>query len=258
MSQIKRLFVLLCGYEVLPKTISTRGLGERFVIAEPVCAYLLDTTQGWVLMDTGIDPDYARNPALRDLHFLAHGWAPPVVGTHHGLEEQLAQIGITTRDIGRVILSHMHFDHCARLDKFAHATISVQRREFEWAMGTQPGPGYLPRDYTMSGLAWDLHDGDWEALPGLSLIDTRGHTQGHQSALVRLMSGARILLPFDAGDLAENFADEVLPGQACDDAAALEGIRRLKRLRADQDATMLLFHDPVAIQTMRLAPEWYE
>jgi len=39
------------------------------------------------------------------------------------------------------------------------------------------------------------------ALPGLRLIDTRGHTQGHQSAIVELPQSGTIVLPFDAGDL---------------------------------------------------------
>ena len=30
---IKRLFVLLCGFEIIPKTISTRDRGERFIIS---------------------------------------------------------------------------------------------------------------------------------------------------------------------------------------------------------------------------------
>jgi N-acyl homoserine lactone hydrolase len=94
-------------------------------------------------------------------------------------------------------------------------------------------------------------------MPGLELLDTRGHTAGHQSALVTLPETGALLLPFDAGDLQENFDEEILPGECCDDAAALTAIRRLKRIKEEQGARMLLFHDPVAIQTMRLAPEFY-
>lgn len=43
---IRRLFVLLCGFEILPKSISTRDLGARLILSEPVCAYLLDTDIG--------------------------------------------------------------------------------------------------------------------------------------------------------------------------------------------------------------------
>lgn len=257
MSEIRRLFVLLCGYEILHKTISTRDLGCRFVLAEPVCAYLLDTDRGWVLLDTGIDPAYARDPELRDRHFLSRGWAPPVVSPAHELEAQLAQIGLGIGDIGHVILSHLHFDHCDRLDRFGRARISIQRREFERGFAPVLDIGYLPRDYDAPGLNWDLRDGDWEAMPGLSLIETSGHTPGHQSALVTLASGRTFILPFDAGDLAENFDKEIAPGSTSDTEAALASIRRIKRLQREHGAEMLLFHDPVAIQSLRLAPDCY-
>lgn len=46
MTQARRLYVLLCGFEVLPKSVSTRGQGARFIVAEPICAYLIQTTEG--------------------------------------------------------------------------------------------------------------------------------------------------------------------------------------------------------------------
>ena len=66
------------------------------------------------------------------------------------------------------------------------------------------------------------------------------------------------MLPFDAGDLQENFDRELLPGEACDDAAALRSLRRMKAHAAQPGSTLLLFHDPVAIQSMRLAPDCYD
>lgn len=256
-TEVKRLFVLLCGYEVLPKPISTRDRGHRFVIAEPICAYVLDTASGWVLLDAGINPGYANDPAMRDEKFLRHGWSPPVVRPDHLLETQLKQIGIGLENIEHVILSHLHFDHCDRLDRFRNSRLSIQRREYDLAFSCDPGPGYIPDDFNAPGLHWVFHDGDWSAMPGLDLLDTRGHTEGHQSALVTMPSGARILLPFDAADLLENLDDGVLPGQACDDTAAAAAIARLNSLRNEPGVEMLLFHDPVAIQQIRLAPEFY-
>lgn len=257
MTDVRRLFVLLCGYEIIPKTISTRNRGKRFIMAEPISAYLLDTSKGWILLDTGVDPDYANDPGLRQEYFLAKGWAPPVVRGVHSLERQLGEIGLTTNDIGHVILSHLHYDHCARLDRFAHARISIQKREFDWAFGS-PGDAYLKRDYAIPGLNWDVRDGDWQAMPGLELLATYGHTAGHQAAMIRLPSGRTLLLPFDAGDLSENFAEEIIPGECHDTDAARLSIVRLKQLAADDNVDMLLFHDPVAIQTMILAPEFYD
>jgi N-acyl homoserine lactone hydrolase len=258
-TEVRRLYVLLCGYEVLPKTVSTRDLGSRFILAEPVCAYLLDTARGWVLLDTGLDPDYANDPAIRERHFLAKGFAPPVVREAHLLERQLGALGLATSDIAHVILSHLHLDHCARLDRFVHARISVQEREHRVAFGgDEPGEGYLPRDYAVPGLDWDLRHGDWQAMPGLQLIAAYGHTAGHQAAMIRLPSGKSILLPFDAGDLAENFTDEILPGACHDTEAARASLLKLKSLGSAPDTEMLLFHDPVAIQTIRLSPEFYD
>jgi N-acyl homoserine lactone hydrolase len=254
---IHRLFVLLCGFEVLPKSVSTRGRGARFILSEPVCTYLLDTDSGWVLLDAGINPENIDDQARCRTLFLERGMTAPIVRKAHRLETQLADIGIGYSDIQHVILSHLHYDHCGYLSHLLHARISVQRREYEAAFAPTIPIAYIRGDYDDQRVRWDLRDGDWEAMAGLSLLDTRGHTAGHQSAMVQLPDSGPIVLPFDAGDLQENFDDEVIPGECCDDAAALSSLRRLKRLQAEHGARMLLFHDPVAIQRMRLAPEYY-
>ncbi len=253
-THVRRLFVLLCGFEILPKSISTRNRGQRFILSEPVCAYLLDTTTGWVLLDAGMNPANARDSARMQERFWRHGMTAPVVRDVHLLEHQLAGIGVTAADISHVILSHLHYDHAGCLSLFSHARISIQRREYLHAFSADPGMAYFGDEYDDPRLQWELQDGDWEAMPGLRLLDTRGHTQGHQSALIDLPNSGPLILPFDAADLRENLDDEILPGESCDDAAALTAIRRLKTFLG----TTLLFHDPVEIQSMRLAPAFYE
>jgi N-acyl homoserine lactone hydrolase len=258
MTNIRRLYVLLCGYEVIPKTISTRDTGGRFVLSEPICAYLLDTDTGWVLLDAGVNPDNISDPERLRRYFLDRNITPPIMRPQHDMERQLAEIGIGFGDVKHVILSHLHFDHSGYLGRFKHARISIQRREYEFALSGKTSYAYIPSDYDGPGFDWHLVDGDWEAQPGLALLDTRGHTHGHQSAVVELPNSGTVVLPFDAGDLRENFDLEILPGESCDDVAALAAIQRLKRIAAESGGRMILFHDPVEIQTTRLAPEFYD
>lgn len=253
---VRRLYVLLCGFEILPKSVSTRGRGSRFILSEPVCAYLLDTDRGWVLLDAGLNPANGRDPGRMHEKFWKFGMAAPVIRDAHLLETQMSALGVRFEDVRHVILSHLHYDHCGYLRNFAHARISIQRKEYEQAFGPDPGMAYFRDEYDDPTLQWDLRDGDWEAQPGLRLIDTRGHTQGHQSAVVDLPENGTLVLPFDAGDLQENFEQELLPGEACDDEAALRAIRRINAL-VQGGAACLLFHDPVAIQGMKLCPDYY-
>lgn len=256
-TSVKRLFVLLCGFEVLPKTISTRDLGGRFILSEPVCAYLLDTDRGWVLLDAGLNPANARDAVRMQEKFWRLGMTPPVVRDMHLLEAQFASIGVAFTDVRHVILSHLHYDHGGCLKHFTHARVSIQRREYEHAFSAEPGMAYFRDEYDDARIQWDLRDGDWEAQPGLRLIDTRGHTQGHQAAIVDLPREGTFVLPFDAADLAENLDREILPGETCDDEAALRAIRRINALVAETKGKRLLFHDPVEIQLMKLCPEFY-
>jgi N-acyl homoserine lactone hydrolase len=258
MTSIRRLYILLLGFEILPKTVSTKDLGARFIMSEPISAYLLDTEQGWVLLDCGADPRWLRDPALLHHHYGQHGMLPPVVEAQHELEPQLAEIGVAVEDIRHVILSHLHLDHGGYLKLFPHARISIQRKEWDYAFGADPGPAYIREDYDLPGLDWHITDGDWEVMPGLTMIDTRGHTSGHQSAIVDLPNSGKLVLAFDAGDLQENFDHEILPGGSVDDAACLVAIRRINRLVAELPAKLILFHDPVAIQALKLAPEFYD
>jgi len=257
-TSVRRLFVLLCGFEVLPKSVSTRDSGERFIMSEPISVYLLDTESGWILLDTGFDPANIQELSTMDRHFFSKGIYPPVVSAAHRLERQLAEIGIGFADVRHIVLSHLHFDHSGYLKYFPHAKVSIQRREYAFGVSGRTTLGYILSDFDLPTIQWSLVDGDWNVVPGLTMVDTRGHTEGHQSAVIELVNSGTIVLPFDAGDLQENFDQEILPGESVDDAAALAAIRRLKSITAETGGRLILFHDPVAIQSTKLSPAFYD
>ena len=254
---VSKLYVLLCGYEILPRSVCLRGGGDRFVESVPVSAYLLETQQGFVLFDTGINADLVRDPALRHQHFTMHGWEPPVVWPQHELLTQLRGIGIAPQGVRHVVISHAHLDHTGNLRHFRNAKVWMQQSEYDFAFTSPLHPAVVRGDLNDPDLDWSLVDGDHEIMPGLVLLSTAGHTPGHQSALISLPQTGRALIVGDVGDWMANFEHEILPGEASDDVAALESIRKINRIRRDQDALMFVCHDPDLIQKQKLAPDFY-
>lgn len=258
MTSVRRLYVLLTGYEFLPKSVSVQGAPETFILSEPICAYLLDTAEGYVLIDCGLNLKILRDPNLAETSYGRHVYpALPVVRPEHELLLQLARLGVAPKDVRHVVLSHVHIDHTGELRHFTHAKVSIQRREHHWAFSTN-NIAVRRADFDMPGLNWNIVDGDWTVLPGLEGLITAGHTPGHQSFAVTLPSGAVKILTMDAGDLWENFEQEIAPGSMETTEAGLPSIRKLKRIASERNAELILLHDPNLIQEVRLAPGHYD
>ena len=102
-------------------------------------------------------------------------------------------------------------------------------------------------------------EGDTELLPGLELIETSGHTLGHQSVVVRLPKTGAVLLAIDAVG-AERFfsADREKHPYDEDEAAARASTLKLMDLAQREGAMVVFGHDTEQWQTLRLAPDFYE
>ncbi|MFO1171352.1 MAG: N-acyl homoserine lactonase family protein [Hyphomicrobiaceae bacterium] len=257
MTKVKRLYVLLCGYEFLPKSVSMQGGSDRFILSEPICTYLLDTEEGFVLIDCGLNIEVLRNPATAETEYGRHIYPTlPVVLAEHELLPQLAKLGVAPKDIRHVVLSHVHIDHTGELRHFRHARVSIQACEHVWAFG-QPAVAVRRADYDFPDIDWNIVEGDWRVMDGLDGLLTAGHTPGHQSFAVTLPSGAVKILTMDAGDLLENFEQEIVPGSMETPEAGLPSIRKLKRIAAQRRADLILLHDPNLVQTLKIAPDFY-
>lgn len=156
----------------------------------------------------------------------------------------LASLGWTPRSVDIVINTHLHYDHSENNPLFNRARFLVSQAEWEHAHAPVPsqrwsyasewsGPTAEYLDYTL--VAVDHYD----VLAGLRLIQTPGHTPGHQSVLVDTAEGS-LCIAGDAACVVENFSELSSTGVTVDPALSVASIGKIARL----SQRVLMNHDP--------------
>jgi N-acyl homoserine lactone hydrolase len=190
---------------------SLRGIDGR---EWPVHGFVVTHPGGAVLVDTGVG---GPQEVLDDWRVV-----------NRSVADALAGLDLTPADIGLVINTHLHFDHCGQNAVFKHAPCYVQRAELSRAERESPE---LCDWFGWMNARWELLDGDAEVLPGLSVMSTPGHTAGHQCVVVRSAAGPDLLIG-DAAYTPRQYAgpaDEELPaGQAADPVAWRDSLHRIQ------------------------------
>lgn len=262
-----RLTPLLAGEILITRSFSMHPKGllgsqrgmlmqvlRRGVRWAPVPVFLLEHPErGPVLVDTGYSATVNSNPAKTVGFATAHLFKHRA----YDLDALLASHGVAVSDIELVLMTHLHTDHASGLDRFAHATISADRREWD---ASESGSAYCKpviRAVKRRQLL-DYSGAEAGALDGFSLrtldpfgdgsvtlISTPGHSAGHQSLLVRCASGKRVLLLGDAAHIADQLTDHT-PQAYLDDAGQFRTTLTILRAWLDEnpDVVVIPGHDP--------------
>lgn len=166
---------------------------------------------------------------------------------------RLAELDLAPGDLSGVLLSHLDFDHCGRLDAFVDTGVPVWVQREHVVAAREDRETYDGSLWDMSGLEWQLVDGDREIEPGLSLIQTPGHAAGHQSVAVKTNNGW-VILTIDAADNARMFANRRFPASWPDRAAATASCDRLEELQRQTGAFLIFGHDARQWPTLMKSP----
>lgn len=248
-TQCTRMHCLTLAWDQIPESISIEGGAEDIVI-EPVPAMLVETSIGWVLLDTGTDARRFRGPEPDDLY--APAGPPEFLTDGDPLLHALALHGLEPSDLALAAVSHLHFDHSGGLRHLAAAgvPVCVQRRELQFAMKVAGrADAYLREDYANPDIQWRILDGDAPIAPGIDAISTPGHTPGHMSYRVRMAESGTWIFAADAIDLQAGIdRDQVVGTYATEEDAPLRRVShdRLRQLAHDEDARLVPGHCPVA------------
>ena len=252
---VRRIIALTLGWEELPKSVSVFGASRAERIREPVPGLLLETADGWLLLDTGFNTALLRDPALRRRFYASPNYQPVLPGPGEPLEEAFAAAGLALDEVTAVALSHLHVDHAGGLKHFAgRVPVHAQRAELAYGLGGHPEPerhAMARIDYDDPRIDWRLADGDTQIAPGVTALLTAGHTPGHQSFVVDLdpaVGGGGYVFACDAADLTENVEHERAIGSFIGVTAeqTVPPIRRLKQVAARRGYRVIPGHDPLA------------
>ena len=167
---------------------------------EVVNGYLVRHDAGLVLLDTGMGRGDDETEA----------WYRP---QRIDLRDALARVGVRLDELLLVANCHLHFDHCGGNPLLGATPVLAQRREVATARA-----GDYTFEHLLDGTAFELLDGYAAPLPGLHVVPTPGHVDGHQSLVVECDDGSVVL----AGQSHEHAADWTAPDQPAWMARLLE------------------------------------
>ncbi len=175
-----------------------------------------------------------------------------------GVIKALAEAGAPPESVDLVVNTHLHFDHCGgntTLDEkgeivpvFPNARCLVQRSEWEAAMNPheKQRAGYFAQELSVlekAGLL-ELVEGETEVSPGVRVIPTPGHSEGHQSALIE-SGGEKALFLGDLCPTASHLPFLYVMAYDLRPAQNIEQKRRILTQAAEEGWLVIFGHDPL-------------
>jgi N-acyl homoserine lactone hydrolase len=248
--EIERLYILYCG-EGTAGDISlwSPGVNVGKSMEFSVNCYLIKHAHGWLLWDTGVADAVAAMPeglASPDPRMTRYRRTKT-------LASQLDQLGVNPSGVKYVGVSHTHPDHLGNIALFPQSMVLVQKAEYDW-----PTPfGQRLRSVTspVTKLEGD-HDvfGDGS----VTIIQTPGHTPGHQSLLIKLPKTGAVLLSGDAVHFASNWENRRVPERNFDKEKTAASMQRLANLMAKEKAQLWINHDKAQSDSLKMLPSFYD
>jgi len=215
-----KLYLLCDGFVTLDKSflVYMKYMAQPYEAA--IKSLLIMAESENILVDTGIG-----EPPEKYRKFYAVKREP-----EHNLKAQLAQQKMKPEDIGIVINTHLHFDHCGNNALFPNAKFIVQADEFRYAQQPErfQEAAYIKELFNIKA-HYRLVQGGLNVTEDVFLLPTPGHSIGHQSVVVK--SGERnYVFCGDAAPVKESLEKRNIPGVLYSSHEALMSIDRLKAI----------------------------
>ncbi|MGG3643522.1 N-acyl homoserine lactonase family protein [Bacillus gobiensis] len=225
----------------------------------PVSAYLIEHPKGLILIDAGWSEEIRSNQR-KHLGFMASTMIKGDLPEGQSIREQLQRLGIKTRDLDHVILSHMHSDHVSGIKHVAEAK-RILVSDIEWQAA------HNDSNYIRS--MWEgvpIETFEMKSIPhgpyksGLDLfgdgtlyaVFTPGHSNGQVSFLVQT-DGGWVLLGSDVGYARKSWEQHILPGVTTSADDADKSLSWLSDFSKRDDCRMIIVNHDLEIKPQIIA-----
>ena len=255
---VVRLYTLDCGsvtvldVDIMDDTDSYGGASKELVAS----CYLIQHGDDYMIWDAGFDPAAIQGAQPSDMFY------PRVKKT---IAESLMVLGLGPADIGKIGVSHAHFDHIGQANVFKDATLLIGREDYEGVFTTgerlevfHHAPPLLSE--WADGENVIKADGDYDVFGDGSVVMLAmpGHTPGHMALQVTLPKSGVVILSGDLYHFRENFEHGRMPDFNVGRAETLASFERMKKIVAERNARFIIQHDPRDFATMPVFPAYLD
>ncbi|UPT62311.1 MAG: N-acyl homoserine lactonase family protein [Hyphomonadaceae bacterium JAD_PAG50586_4] len=213
--------------------------GQSRDLVDP--CFLIRHPDGDLLWDAGLPDGVADAPNATVVE------GPFTLRVPTRLADQLTQLQLTPADIEFISFSHSHFDHVGNAGLFTTATWLVDADERAWmfrdeARAAEEFALIAPLENAPTRQLEGDGDTDVFGDGSVTIVQTPGHTPGHNVLLVRLPNAGPVLLTGDMWHMSESRERRLVPAFNVDRGQTLASMDKVEALAAETGARVVRQH----------------
>jgi glyoxylase-like metal-dependent hydrolase (beta-lactamase superfamily II) len=192
-----KLYTFTAGYSLVIGRLMRKDQPLKFIRMPMVC-FLLERSDGLILVDTGLGTVTVRNPAEFPGIFYTMALSFRIREGEEAIS-RVKSLGYHATDVKHIILTHLHMDHVGGLGDFPDAEVHVTRQGYN-TMNEQAGKfmSFFHSGAFKHSPKWQFNELDEKPFLGFPqsldlfgdgnvvMVGTPGHTAGHIGVAITL------------------------------------------------------------------------